>query len=83
MDTNKPESAFWEWGQKRAVCRMARVSETSLNKILTRKQRCGVRDAWRLSRACKLLRVNIAFEDWIWNKETLCEAFTNKPIEYP
>jgi len=80
---NSVESTVWEWGQKRAVCRMADISETTLTKILTRKQRCGVRMAWKLSRACKLLRIDIAFEDWIWNKEVVHEAFINQPIEYP
>jgi len=83
MQSRRSKNSFWAWGQKRAVCRMTGISETTLNKILNRKQRCGVRKAWSLARACKLLKIKIDFEDFIWNRETPHEAFKNKPISYP
>ena len=66
---------YWKRGERRRLAREAGIHETDLYHIITRYIRTNPHRAAALA-----AHSSIAFEHWLWNKETTHPAFKGDPV---
>ena len=77
--TNKTKGFHWRWGDKKALCEAAGISQSHLTCIISRKNTPNWKLAFKLEAASKQELVEtIAWETWATNKTSDHKAFNRK-----